>query len=145
MLYYTENMDIEYIISIVIDFIKTPAHWLYLVGGIFVFYLIAYLFDLFLEAIKPKPKESHVKCTRCKKHFPHNKRTIDAWRNNKKRFFCRSCHQKWLDEQNLRVSSYSEEHYTSSALDFSQPQKRGCLGSFVIIIALPILFYLIFI
>jgi hypothetical protein len=42
------------------------------------------------------PKEGLFNCWRCKKLTPHNRRTIEAWRNDKTRFFCGACHTKWL-------------------------------------------------
>ena len=46
---------------------------------------------------KRRPKESHFKCARCGASSLHTGRTIEAWRNNKEKFFCQSCHAKWLD------------------------------------------------
>ena len=43
-----------------------------------------------------KPEATHFSCWRCKKSTPHGKRTIDAWRAGKTRFFCGACHATWL-------------------------------------------------
>jgi len=42
------------------------------------------------------PKDRFFNCWRCKALTPHNRRTIDAWRLGKTRFFCGACHSKWL-------------------------------------------------
>jgi hypothetical protein len=43
-----------------------------------------------------QPAERFFKCGGCKTLTAHNKRTIEAWRNQKTRFFCGACHAKWL-------------------------------------------------
>jgi hypothetical protein len=42
------------------------------------------------------PKDKFFNCWRCKALTLHNRRTIEAWRNNKTRFFCGACHGEWL-------------------------------------------------
>ena len=42
------------------------------------------------------PKDRFFNCWRCKALTPHNRRTIDAWRLGKTRFFCGACHSTWL-------------------------------------------------
>ena len=44
--------------------------------------------------VKPPPT---FRCSRCKREVPHNKRTIEAWRSGKHKFFCQACHQKWRE------------------------------------------------
>lgn len=43
-----------------------------------------------------QPKDKFFNCWRCKKLTPHNRRTIEAWRNKKTHFFCGACHATWL-------------------------------------------------
>src|ERR1700754_4245458 len=43
-----------------------------------------------------QPAERFFKCGRCKTLTAHNRRTIEAWRNDKTRFFCGACHAHWL-------------------------------------------------
>jgi hypothetical protein len=45
------------------------------------------------------PPEKTFRCARCLAETPHGKRTAKAWREGKRRFFCRKCHEKWLKEQ----------------------------------------------
>ena len=74
---------------------------------------------------KRKPKEKYFTCARCKAFSLHSARTIEAWRNNKKSFYCSACHQKWLSSQPQRVRH--------------QPrQAAGCL-SVIVVMALPAL------
>jgi hypothetical protein len=42
------------------------------------------------------PKDRFFHCWRCKALTAHNGRTIQAWRNEKTRFFCGACHTTWL-------------------------------------------------
>jgi hypothetical protein len=55
----------------------------------------------FLGKLLPKrqPKEKHFKCARCGTISRHTERTIEAWRNNKTKFFCQACHSKWLQSR----------------------------------------------
>lgn len=37
------------------------------------------------------------RCARCRREVPHDKRTIEAWRSDKRKFFCQECHNKWRE------------------------------------------------
>lgn len=74
-----------------------------------------------------KPKETYFKCSRCGHVAQHTNRTIEAWRNNKKNFFCQSCHVKWLQSR--------AQHNNFSG--------NGCLGIIVFFALIPVIgFYL---
>ena len=63
-----------------------------------------------------KPKERSFRCAKCKRSEDHSHRTIEAWRDGKDRFFCRSCHQAWLRSRPEEI----------------RPEKAGCLPLLVI-------------
>jgi hypothetical protein len=67
-----------------------------LVGVIFgIVFLMAIVF-LRSGSSRRLPKDKFFNCWRCKKLTTHNRRTIEAWRNDKTRFFCGACHTKWV-------------------------------------------------
>ena len=49
----------------------------------------------FIRAIFSAKPPSTFRCARCRREVPHDKRTIDAWRSGKHKFFCQNCHDKW--------------------------------------------------
>ena len=77
-----------------------------------------------------QPKEKTFKCARCKTISHHNNRTIEAWRNNKKTFFCQSCHSKWLQSRPLQQRGRNNS-------------RSGCLGVIVLFAIIPIAGYLL--
>ena len=98
---------------------------------------IALAIGLFLIGkIFPKrlPKQKQFKCARCGTFSPHTERTIDAWRNNKTRFFCQACHAKWLQsrphQERTQFSSYGDGGSGS-----------GCLGIVVLFAFIPVAGY----
>ena len=84
---------------------------------------------------KPKPKETHFKCSRCGVVARHTVRTIEAWRNNKTKFFCQSCHSKWLQ---------SRPHQERDRFHSNHRSGSGCLGIVALFALIPVIgFYLI--
>lgn len=75
-----------------------------------------------------KPKEKRFTCMRCTKTEKHSKRTIDAWNNGFSKFYCRSCHNKWLRE-NKEAATYLVD----------RNGERGCLGVAVLLTLVPVL------
>ena len=68
--------------------------------------LAAVVFGLLLSAIVIKSIFSSIfakkppatfRCARCRHEVPHDKRTIEAWRSGKHKFFCQECHNKWRE------------------------------------------------
>ena len=68
--------------------------------------LAAVVFGLLLGAIVIKSIFSSIfakkppatfRCARCRREVPHDKRTIEAWRSGKHKFFCQECHNKWRE------------------------------------------------
>ena len=68
--------------------------------------LAAVVFGLLLSAIAiksifsstfAKKSPATFRCARCRREVPHDKRTIEAWRSGKHKFFCQKCHNKWRE------------------------------------------------
>lgn len=99
------------------------------------FVVFVFIALVLLVKLLPKktPKEQTFICARCKCVSPHTKRTIEAWRNNKNKFYCKACHAKWLESQPRQ----SKPTYTSGRNSGS-----GCLGFIVIFIAIPIGYFI---
>lgn len=77
-----------------------------------------------------QPKSQFFKCSRCNAASRHNDRTIEAWRNNKTKFFCQACHAKWLQS---RPPQQREQYSSRSAASGS-----GCLGVVAVFVFLPL-------
>jgi hypothetical protein len=71
-----------------------------------------------------RPKEKHFKCARCGAVSHHTERIIEAWRNNKTKFFCPACHAKWLQSRPPQFSRGSAG--------------SGCLGNVVFFAFIPL-------
>lgn len=83
---------------------------------------------------KRQPKETHFKCARCGAHSKHTDRTIEAWRNNKAKFYCPACHSKWL--QSLPPRERENFSHLGNA-----SSRSGCLGVVVVFAVLPVATY----
>jgi hypothetical protein len=91
------------------------------------------LFLIFKILLKKQPKEKTFVCARCKSISPHTERTIEAWRNNKSKFYCKACHAKWLELQPRQAKTAYQTGRNSGS---------GCLGFIVIFIAIPIGYFI---
>jgi len=81
-----------------------------------------------------EPKETYFKCSRCGAVSRHTERTIEAWRNNKTKFFCQSCHAKWLQSK----SPQERKRFTTAGGSGS-----GCLGIVVLFALMPLAGFLL--
>lgn len=79
---------------------------------------------------KRQPKEENFKCSRCGAISRHSERTIEAWRNDKTKFFCQACHAKWLQSRPLQ----ERERFSSRGTVGS---RSGCLGIVVLFAFVP--------
>ena len=79
---------------------------------------------------KPRPKEKYFRCARCNSLSPHTTRTIKAWRSNKAKFYCPSCHATWLASH-----PSPEEHQAARPLG---AQRSGCLGVVLVAAGVPV-------
>lgn len=100
----------------------------YIIVSIALFILILFIIKSFFNT---KPKEKEFTCSRCNKLSPHNHRTIEALRNDKKALFCQECHSKWLRSQPMRPSRPQ------------QASNSGCLGIAIIFAAIPLALFFI--
>lgn len=66
-----------------------------------------------------QPKDKFFSCWRCKKLTPHNRRTIEAWRNDKSHFFCGVCHTQWLQSHPAPVVQRSRSSPVASFVLFA--------------------------
>lgn len=87
----------------------------------------------FIGKLIPKrmPPSKSFKCGRCGVQALHTNRTAEAWRNGKTKFFCQSCHHKWLQ-------SHSPQEHESYGVRGSSGRGSGCLGVVVLFALVPI-------
>jgi hypothetical protein len=79
---------------------------------------------------KRQPKEKFFKCSRCHAVSRHTERTMEAWRNNKTKFFCQPCHAKWLESQPVRIREQISSRNSASG--------SGCLSLIAVFALLPL-------
>ena len=86
-----------------------------------------------LAKLLPKrlPASKFFSCSRCGTTTPHNDRTVEAWRNGKAKFYCKSCHAVWLQ-------SHSPHERPQSAVRSSSSGSSGCLGVAVLFALAPL-------
>lgn len=104
----------------------------YIIGAVVVGVVVLSLIGKLVP--KRQPKEKHFKCSRCGVVSQHTERTIEAWRNNKTKFFCPSCHSKWLQSR----PPQERERFSSTGSSGS-----GCLGVVVLFALVPLAGYLL--
>jgi hypothetical protein len=73
-----------------------------------------------------QPKERTFACSRCSTVVPHTRRTIEAWRAGKYKFFCNACHAQWLRSRPAPTFA----RMASSG-------RSGCLSVMVLFLLLP--------
>ena len=98
---------------------------------VWLFVLAIFVLVMFISKIINRfnrPKEKAFRCGRCGKTDNHNSRTINAWRNGKKKYFCSTCHQKWLKTKNIHPSQNQPSYKTSG----SGGSGVGCLPIIII-------------
>jgi hypothetical protein len=83
---------------------------------------------------KRQPKEENFKCSRCGAISLHTERTIEAWRSAKTKFFCQSCHAKWLHSRPHQERERFSSHGTVDS-------RSGCLGIVVLFAFVPLAGY----
>ena len=62
------------------------------VGAIVV---IVFLLIRRLKRLLRKPPSEMYRCGRCRRMFRHDTRTVKAWRNGFRKFYCSECHTAW--------------------------------------------------
>ena len=62
------------------------------------------------RALRRPPSETY-RCGRCRRTFWHDTRTVKAWRNGSRKFYCPECHAAWRckkdAEQFVRDQEYA--------------------------------------
>lgn len=81
-----------------------------------------------MRSLRKPPHETY-RCCRCRRTFRHDGRTINAWRNGYRKFFCHDCHADWRDRREA-VEVVRNREYAS---------RGGCLGVLFLIVAIAIL------
>lgn len=79
-----------------------------------------------------KPKDKFFSCSGCKKTADHDSRTIEAWNRGFTKIYCKTCHLEWL-RNNPNQDRFS-----------IQSKNRGCFGTLVLMITIPVLGSLLF-
>ncbi|MBC7994252.1 MAG: hypothetical protein H7Z15_13570 [Rhizobacter sp.] len=80
------------------------------------------------------PANLRFTCAGCSGKFTHSRRTISAWEKGGRSFFCNACHTKW---QSTHAPS---GHGRGARIITGEPSaKRGCLGMFAVLLAIPAL------
>lgn len=90
----------------------------FVIAAVLIFGLVTWLM-----VARREPREKFFRCSRCGTTTRHSKRTIEAWRNKKTRFFCQTCHARWLESQPPRL----REQYS--------PSRAGSGSGCVVVIA----------
>lgn len=98
-------------------------------GVAFAVFLIISLISRLIP--KRMPPAKSFKCGRCGVQEIHDNRTAEAWRNGKTRFFCQSCHRKWLQTQ----PSQGDRAYTTRGTSGGD---SGCFGVVVLFTLVPL-------
>ncbi|MBX3619208.1 MAG: hypothetical protein KF891_04355 [Rhizobacter sp.] len=78
--------------------------------------------------VKSGPAELRFVCASCGGRFTHSRRTLTAWENGARSFYCSACHTRSLGEGAPPKSSYVPKPQTRS----------GCLPVLVLLVALPV-------
>ena len=104
-----------------------------------------------------RPANLRFTCANCTKQFTHSRRTLLAYDQGERKFFCNACHTRWRGSQSViqnrthgpgammarreasqaKQAEYREEVKRSRAR--SSDGRAGCLGGAVLLVALPTL------
>lgn len=80
---------------------------------------------------KRMPPKKSFQCGRCGISAIHNARTAEAWRHGKTKFFCQSCHAKWIESRPSQTRTRQAASRTSGA-------GGGCLGVVGLFALIPV-------
>ena len=56
-----------------------------------------------------KPPSETYRCGRCRRTFRHDARTIKAWRNGFRKFYCPECHAAWRCKKDAEQFARDQE------------------------------------
>ena len=91
---------------------------------------IAILVGFRLLRFLHRPTERSFRCAKCSTPAVHSRRTINAWRIGKRKFFCNTCHVQWLESRPTQGPT-------------SRAESKGCLGIIIVAVAAPLIGYLV--
>lgn len=77
-----------------------------------------YLLVRWLKGSLRKPPSETYRCGRCRRTFRHDARTVKAWRNGYRKFFCPECHTSWRNRRDAEQFARDQEY----------AGRGGCLG-----------------
>jgi len=105
------------------------------------------------------PANLRFTCANCTKQFTHSRRTLLAYEQGERKFFCNACHTRWRGSQSViqnrthgpaSMMARREANQVKQALHAEQAKsakrtpassaaggKRGCLGVVALLITLP--------
>lgn len=69
------------------------------------------------RSLRRSPSETY-RCGRCRRTFQHDARTVKAWRNGFKEFYCPECHAVWRCKKDAEQFARDQEY----------SGRGGCLG-----------------
>ena len=93
------------------DILENDILWLAVLVVIILIVIAGRIYNRF-----NRPKEKTFRCGRCGKFDEHNSRTINAWRDGKKKYFCRACHKIWLESKpNRQQPAYKQQNPSYSS------------------------------
>jgi hypothetical protein len=93
------------------------------------------------------PASLHFVCAGCSERYSHTKRTVSAFERGTTRLFCNACHGKWVagrprQQQSVasreRLSGGSNAHTRHVSPAPRARARSGCLGTAVLLVALPV-------
>ena len=76
-----------------------------------------------------KPPSETYRCGRCRRTFRHDARTVKAWRNGFRKFYCPECHAAWRCKKNAEQFVRDQEYAS----------RGGCLGVILLCMTVAVL------
>ena len=76
-----------------------------------------------------KPPSETYRCGRCRRTFRHDARTVKAWRNGFRKFYCPECHAAWRCKKDAELFAWDQEYAGRS----------GCLGVILLCVSVVVL------
>jgi hypothetical protein len=107
------------------------------------------------------PANLRFTCANCTKQFTHSRRTLVAYEQGSRQFFCNACHTRWRGSQSViqnrthgpgemlarRDAQQAKQAHLAEAAKRVQPPapgtassadtKKGCLGAVALLVAAP--------
>ena len=81
------------------------------------------------RSLRKPPSETTYRCGRCRRTFRHDARTVKAWRNGFRKFYCPGCHAAWRCKKDAEQFVRDQEYASRS----------GCFGVILLCVAVAVL------